>query len=201
MIGCEWLYKPDDDREDWCFLIIDIDESTEDYSHRIAGWRIGYGNPVRMVRTTSGPSNGEVSEREIVKRLLKELQFCRDKGTKVVTVDKNLLVILRTRILLLGLKASLRKVRHICLGDLIERHFAGLKVSEIEDVRAILSAIEKNGGPKTNFQSITEDMLLSEIDRNDGDLDDSKKELIEFWVLFRRIGRLVPCNSIEGEVL
>lgn len=117
MIDNKWFCEPDDQRDSWCFLVLQLEE--RDFV--INGWEIGYGNPRKLIRIISSSKS---SEKEIIKELLQEIYYCRRKGIQVITFGTDVLPVLRTRIILLDLKdVSLRGVKHICIEKIIKEYF------------------------------------------------------------------------------
>ncbi|KXB08200.1 hypothetical protein AKJ58_00600 [candidate division MSBL1 archaeon SCGC-AAA385D11] len=164
MIDNKWFCEPNDERESWCFLILEQRNSEGDGS--ITGWQIGYGNPKKMTRTLS--SSGS-SEEEIIQGLLDEIYYCRREGILMITAERDSVPALRTHILLLGMEeASFRGVEYVCIDRLLEEHFLGLGDLDGSSGRSILELGERIG--------IVEDCEETELLRR----------------IFLRIGPLLP---------
>jgi len=172
MIESKWFCMPDDDREPWCFLTLELDAGK-----RITGWQAGYGNPRRITRMLGG---NESSEEEIIQRLLRlfeEIRFCRRMGTTLITLGAEDLPALRTRTLLLGLDgAVLRGLKHICIERLLRDHFLGFEGGvDLPHARSILKSAES-----------------AHVET------DGLKEPEVLWRLFLEVGSLLPKVCFRG---
>lgn len=138
MIENRWFCEPDDERESWGFFSLERKESGE--AETVTGWKIGYGNPEKMVRKVS---NKRSDEREVLKELAKELSYCRQNQVLFVTYEPTLPVI-RTRTVILGLKeVGLRGIKHMCLEKVLERYFSGLPGrGDLRQISDLLGLIE-----------------------------------------------------------
>lgn len=153
MIGNKWECTPDDDRETWCFLTIELGAAGECNGKPIASWQAGYGNQKRMTRILN--SNGH-NEKEIVEELLKEIRFCRHKGTTLITFGADAIPTIRTRILIHRLDgASLQSIKNICLEELLKKYLVGFdKLKDIRDISAILKPIEDSSVKPDDFLGV-----------------------------------------------
>lgn len=172
MIGGKWFSKPDDERESWCFLILRLDSSEGDREKSIIGWQAGYGNPRKITRILNDDGSDEM---ETVKKLLAEMQSCRRGGVTLITLDAEFLPALRTCALLLGLNgAGLQAVRHLCVKELLEKYFLGVRLGDLSGARAILKLID----PSIETDDLQEVQVL--------------------WRLFLAIGPLLPKACFRG---
>ncbi len=150
MIGNRWFCEPDDERESWCFLVLNRGNPE---SSSITGWHVGYGNPKKTTRTlSSSPS----SEEEIIRELLEEIYHCRREGILVITVKRETMPALRSRVLLLGLEGvSLRGVKHVCIEELLDEYFLDLGGPDSFNISG-LSGLGERIGVKTDGLGETE---------------------------------------------
>lgn len=116
MIDNKWFCEPNDQRESWCLLILQVNDH-----FAINGWEIGYGNPKMLLRIIS---NNKSREREIIKELLRDLYYCRREGIVLITFRDDVLPMLRTRIILLNIEdVCLRGLNYICIEQLLKEYF------------------------------------------------------------------------------
>jgi len=116
MIDNKWFCEPNDQRESWCFLFLQMNDHCI-----ICRWEVGYGNPTMFVRKVT---NRKSREREIIKELLRELYCCRKEGITLITYRYDVLSMLRTRIILLNIEdVCLRGLNYICIEQLLKEYF------------------------------------------------------------------------------
>jgi len=116
MIDNKWFCEPDEQRECWCFLFPQLKDNSV-----IDGWEIGYGNPSKLTRKIK---NKKQNEEQMIRELLCELYHCRKKCITLITYAYDVLLILRTRIILLNIKdACFHGIKHICIEKLLEEYF------------------------------------------------------------------------------
>lgn len=119
MIDNKWFCEPNDLRESWCFLSLDVGGWNE--GSVITSWEIGYANPAKLIRKINCD---ESSENKVIGKLLNEIFYCRKNGIKIITYGNNVVPALRTRILVLGLaEVGLHGMDLICIEDLLSKFF------------------------------------------------------------------------------
>ena len=119
MINNRWFCEPNSIREPYCFLILYKKKKAN--IQQITGWRIGYGNIEKII--INKKSKGK-DETDIIKKLLKELFYCRKKKILIITDKEDNFSILRTRIAALNIKeANLTNIIHISLEKWITNYF------------------------------------------------------------------------------
>lgn len=119
MLGENDVYsEPDSTREPWAFLVV---ETTPD--GKISGWQVGYGNSTRITRIEHSLGG---DERIILQYLVKEI--CANKRAKIlITRSREVLPLLRSRILQHRARVSFRGLRHVCLEVLLALHFSNIQ--------------------------------------------------------------------------
>lgn len=125
MIGDPYS-EPNNDREAWAILTLECAKG------KITGWRIGYGNAVKITRVAEQKVK---DEKGVMKELLKEIRTCRKKGTLLITFHRHALTLLRTKLLILGIDASLRGLRNVCVEEIMSQYFNTKKIPVGDDVK------------------------------------------------------------------
>lgn len=172
MIGSKWFHEPDDERESWCFLTLEQDCSA---NSSIIGWRMGYGNLVKMVRTLENEGS---DEREVILELLEEFSYCRRENITLITDGSDVLQRLRTRILASNVPSvSLKGIRQISIESVLENYFEG--VNSLKDLASLGVNIE-----------------LREENKLDGRTTKNPKLL---WRIFLKIGPLLPKGGFRDK--
>ena len=165
MIDNKWFCEPNDLRESWCFLSLDVKDGDEDFA--ISSWEIGYASPAKLLRKINCD---ESDEDKIIGKLLDEIYYCRKNRIKIITYGKNVVPLLRTRIVVLGLcELSLHGVDFICIEDLLSKYF-------------LFDAENQNRGSLPDF--------LKKI----GAVNGNEVEMLRR--LFQKIGLLLPSGVI-----
>lgn len=172
MIGNRWLCEPDDERESWCFLTLEREDSAGK-GDAFAGWEISYGNPRKIVRSLNSESN----EKESLQDLSNELHYCRSEGITVFNFRENALPALRTHLLLNDIGVvSLRGIENIPIERLLKENFHNLELNPSKNgLDSIPRLCETVSIQTENF---------------------SNTELL--WKVLLKIGPLLPEDSLTG---
>lgn len=166
MIGNRWFCQPDDERESWCFMVLELKQEDNGF---LAGWEISYGNPKRTVRTLENAGSNEV---EILRELVKEINYCRRKQIPVITLRDDIIPKIRTRILYSTLEeASFQGLENISIESLLRENFVGADLRNRQSVKGLCEEL------KIETANRSETELLREA--------------------FLRIGPLVPRDSLH----
>lgn len=130
MIENKWFCEPNDIRESWCFLSLKVNK--KDVDDVISEWEICYGNPNQVTRmVTDTPSN----EKELIKRLIQEIYYCRKKDIMIITFSNTVLPLLRTRIVFHGIdNISLRNVKFLSIKKILQDYFFIVRKDAIKSV-------------------------------------------------------------------
>lgn len=146
MIGNKWFCEPDDERESWCFLVLEFEDRSKKL--KIPGWKIGYGNPEKMVRKLE---KTDCKEEEILESLLGEIHYCRRQGIPVITTEKEEILALRTRLFLGKEETSLQKVELLNIEQLLKEHFLVSELSSDLSKLAERLGIEKESSGRVEL--------------------------------------------------
>ncbi len=167
MIDSVYFCEPDDTRESWFFFTLQEKKQNDEIS--ISGWNACYGNPNRVIRKLSDDKS---DEKTTIISLCNELFYCRKKDIPIMTFERNIVPILRTRIACLGIHdVSFRKLQTISLEKILQDYFH-------------LSNADTIPPPS---------ILTKELNIEQGNM--SEPELL--YNIYKKIGPLIPTGVIE----
>jgi hypothetical protein len=167
MIDNIWFCEPNDARESWCFFSM---KSKEIDSHQcIIEWEAIYANPSKV---TYKAKNTPSAEETLLREILFHVSMCRKKEIPIITYERKIIPILRSRLLFHGMcNISLRNLKTLSLQDLLQDYFYF--------------------GTTNSFLSASDFARELKIDENGL----SETELC--YVIFKRMGPLLPLGVIE----
>ena len=167
MIDNIWFCEPNDARESWCFFTMKLKEI--DAHSTVTEWEVTYANPTRVIyRTNNAPSTEEV----LLRQILFHISRCKKKGIPIITYERKIIPLLRSRLLCHGMcNISLRSLKILSLQQLLQDFFY------FGTTNSILSASDFAKELKIDENGLTETELC--------------------YVIFKRIGPLLPQGVIE----
>lgn len=167
MIDSVYFCEPDEVRESWFFFTLQEKKQNDDIS--ISGWNACYGNPNRVIRKLS---EAKPDEKTTIISLCNELFYCRKKDIPIMTFERNIVPILRTRIAYLGIHdISFKKLHFIPLEVILQNYFYLSYKDSIPSLSMLVKQL------KIETKNMSEPELLYKI--------------------YQKIGPLVPLGVIE----
>lgn len=166
----DWYSEPNDSRESWYFLILDIEDD------KIQEWHIGTGNAHQFLGSNSLGLESVEEEVDLLTELMELVDQARRDRATLVTFDADTVARLRTRLIEIELSSnSFRGLSHVALQDVLGEYF--------EDSDKILEVCR-------NLQDETM-IPMSEV------MTDERTPY-SLWNIFTTIGSLVPKEEIKG---
>jgi hypothetical protein len=174
-------YGLDETREPWCFLSLTPDGDHE--QSPLTGWTLGVGNTNQLLGTESRQLHSDREEADLLVALGKELDDRRYTGTTLVTATERTVAHLRRRLMACDAfhSPTLRGFSHIALGDVLDRYFDVISISELDERHEIPL---RAGSPGTATVG-----------------DDSSTAVEQLWRAWTTVYRLVPPTACQGEPL